>query len=220
MKLSERNTRVARCNDLPVWGRGVLPSGILCWRSIRQDVYTGTKDNLLAAGFARPEWFPRAPLPGKRPGSTKRSFYIDSPRGTISLRDLANGKWEICLPISEEERARRKAEEGAQCDREQRDRQQREDKEYADNREQEQRDDEQRLAALMRRLPPFAEGVSESEREHLRVLRALSDRSWETLLNIAELWLLSDDKRGTLAQPLRLAARLELVVDNSGGAHG
>lgn len=71
---------------------------------------------------------------------------------------------------------------------------------------------EQRLCALLQALPPLHGDLTQSEITHLRMLRAVSDRTFHVIASFAEDMLLRDAKNGELAQPLR--ARLELVVDN------
>jgi hypothetical protein len=69
---------------------------------------------------------------------------------------------------------------------------------------------EQRLCALLQALPPLHGDLTESEIACLRMLRAVSDRTFGVIVSFMEDMLLRDAQRGDLVQPLR--ARLELVV--------
>ena len=70
--------------------------------------------------------------------------------------------------------------------------------------------DEQRLCALLDALPPLHGDLTESEIACLRMLRAVSDRTFGVIVSFMEDMLLRDAQNGDLVQPLR--ARLELVV--------
>lgn len=78
------------------------------------DVYEGTKAELIAAGFARAEWFPD---PGNPPrdnrGRIRRSFSFEGPHGyEIVLRQQGTGdRWACYVSVSAEEQQRRAAEE-------------------------------------------------------------------------------------------------------------
>lgn len=93
--------------DLAVWEEGWVPNDIRLWKRHDSDRYTGTKAALIVGGYARCEWFPTAPQPGKRPGTIKRAFRFSNDLGRIGLRDKANGFWEVDMPISDTERVAR-----------------------------------------------------------------------------------------------------------------
>jgi len=63
---------------------------------------------------------------------------------------------------------------------------------------------ELRLRALLEALPPLNGQLTELEIEHLRMLRALSDRSFAAVASFIEDMLLRDAQHGELAQPLRV----------------
>jgi hypothetical protein len=62
---------------------------------------------------------------------------------------------------------------------------------------------ELRLRALLEALPPLHGSLTELEIEHLRMLRAMSDRSFGAVASLAEDLLLRDAEHGELVQPLR-----------------
>lgn len=79
------------------------------------DRYIGTKEALIAGGFAKAEWFPDIPTKAPSRGLT-RTYRIPSAmsrkhhvRGElhIELERLRNGRWELRLPVSAEEEERR-----------------------------------------------------------------------------------------------------------------
>jgi hypothetical protein len=71
---------------------------------------------------------------------------------------------------------------------------------------------DQRLRALLDALPPLNGQLADHEIEHLRMLRALSDRSFAAVASFIDDMLLRDARNGNLVQPLR--ARLELVYSS------
>src|SRR5258708_20226487 len=86
------------------------------------DTYSGSKAALIAAGLAKPEWFPTSPQsPGGRRRGVKRKFKFPLPhslkreakiRGRtsdIELIDRVKGTWELHIPVSDEEEAKRRA---------------------------------------------------------------------------------------------------------------
>lgn len=159
-------------------------------RGTVSDYYAGTKDALISAGVAKLAWFPHAAQRDSR-GRIKRTFSIEGEHGTIELRER-RGKWELFVPVSEDERERR---------------------ERAANRDPGPIADKQsspKPEAVT--LAPFADGsITEFERHHLRVLRTLSAEGREQIRYLAA-GLLQVDGEAIAPHPAR--RRLTLVVNN------
>jgi hypothetical protein len=168
----------------------LLSGGIRYTKYGRDDFFEGPKQALIDAGYALTEWFPCSPILDKH-GRTKRSFFILDDNGKrITLRDMGNGRWCLWRPVSGEECERRHREGPAQ-------------------------DDGEALAAILKTLPPFVPGsMSDSERYHMRILRALDAGRRGALTILAASLLISDSKRRELDQPKPARPGLRLVIDN------
>jgi hypothetical protein len=203
---------IRRIEDLSVdyHDEGRLPSGVIARKGLERDFYRASKDALITAGIAHAEWFPEKPMPGKRPGTTKRHFFIDG----IFVRDLhPTNLWLIELPVSEEEKSRRRHEweRYHALEREKREEQAR--AEMLAKQEREELEFKHRLDLQLGKLPPLAPGsMSEGEIYAARIMRALNDRHWNVVLNLAERYLASQQP------PRGLCTPLQLVVDNDRGA--
>lgn len=172
-----------------------------------QDGYSGTKEALIAAGVAQPEWFPEG-IQRHKGGRLKHVFKFDVENGRASLRKDKAGEWHLDLPIPFVEFIRRHDELDAESEQRRATERRRDaDTEY----EQQVREADD----LVRRLPSLDGELGAGEIDQVRVLRALSDKSWRIICRISKLTLLSDMKYGDLRQELRpLPPKLYLAVDN------
>lgn len=193
-------------DEIPVNGYGVLPNGLQVWKWIARDCYAGTKEALILAGIAQADWFPSVPIPAARLGSAKRAFTIKAAAGRIKVIVRTSRKWEIDIPVSEEERGRREREHEQQIKAE------REALRAQEERLEEQED--ARLRKSINLAPPVAPGsLSEAELHHIRLLRTVSSRTRGNILGFTERLMLADAKYGDLAQ--RQSPQLVLVIDNT-----
>lgn len=149
------------------------------------DHYEGTRLALVAARLCRAEWFPVEPVPyGKRAGAVKRSFQVPcekSADGAALLRQLqpySRDRWSLSIRCNEEETNRREAQRDAECGGERM-------ASMAQSQAKEQDEYERSMAAAVQSLAPFAGAVTQAEREHLRVMRALSPRRWKCVAELA-----------------------------------
>ena len=162
------------------------------------DYYRGTKDELIAAGICKAEWFPAAPVVIDKRGRVKRSFSVETRFGSASLHDYADGIWGIYLPVSETE-VRRRAEDY--------ERKQHQERARAAEHE------KQAISVLKRRLPPLDDELSTAEIDHLRVMRAINEAHRSNVVDLTE-FLFLRGVGGKLTQPIRALKHLTLVVDN------
>jgi hypothetical protein len=72
--------------------------------------------------------------------------------------------------------------------------------------------EERQVGALIDSLPPLRGSLTASEADHVRMLRAVSDRTFQVIASFTREMLLRDAERGQLAQTPRI--RLHVVVDN------
>jgi hypothetical protein len=111
-------------HEIPVWTSSIS-GGVKRWKCTTYDEYTGSREALLAGGYARAEWFPAGAQLDSR-GRRKRTFLIAAPTGKVVLSERRNGQWRVEVPVPAEECERRRAEWVAQRQREQKLRAQRE----------------------------------------------------------------------------------------------
>lgn len=109
---------IGSIQELRVWEEGWI-GDVRARKLPRSDEYVAEREILISAGFAERHWFPVAPMPGKRPGTTKRVFKYQTGQGRVCLTDLnLEGRWQVLLPISEEELGARAKERDAAAERE------------------------------------------------------------------------------------------------------
>jgi hypothetical protein len=174
------------------------------------DCYTGTKEQLVAAGICLPDWFPETLAKHKR--GQKRTYY----RVQLVQRSDTTGAWYWVVKIwtSDAERKRREDELKRQWGEDRRrvdERRERED--------QERRAQEAQEAAEIRRTitlapPVTAASLTEAELRHIRILRTVGADLREHFLDLAEVSLVGEAKRGKLAWPQSGRPTLQIVVDN------
>jgi hypothetical protein len=193
------------------------------------DRHLGERDELIAAGLAKPDWFPTGAQRARR--GVKRTFAIvtELSRSTtysrrqlhVELHDRRNGRWELRIPVSEQEERRRIEAAHRRCQEADRAR------ELAAMRKAAAAESEReaRIARLIRGLPPFVPGsMSQAERHQMRILRGLSEQRREIVMGLLERLL--DDKavsvdydvrigdEGTHSEAVDQKRGLRLVVDN------
>jgi hypothetical protein len=185
---------------------GVLPNGLQVWKLVDRDSYAGTQETLILAGIAQADWFPSSAMPGRPFSRAGRAFTIKTAAGRIKLVIRAGRKWEIDVPVSGEERSRRKRELHRQIKAE-RDALRSEEEQLV-----EQEDEGLRKSITL--APPVEPGsFSESELHHIRLLRTINHRTRSNILGFTERLMLSDARYGDLAQ--RQAPKLVLAIDNT-----
>ena len=203
------------------------------WQSATADFIRGTKNQLIAAGICKARWFPKKlelkwhkdgrPYMGNNGRQCVRRTYVvedQEPETMLMFKLDALGVklWTVQIAVDEDERRRREQalEEGEEERIRRLEQRDVREQERAEEGEQEREQQDRDIADLKRRLPPLDGELSEGEREHLRVLRALNDESWESLVRWCEHLLLADAKEGTLDQELRPnSTTLRLIVDNT-----
>lgn len=193
------------------------------------DLYEGTKSDLIAAGLARAEWFPanlqpefcRDGSPKLRKGKqrVRRTYHVEGRKPEIMLIHLPyRDGWILQIAVSDGEKRRREAAEKAAANDLRR--QVEEELRLAGifQRENAERDgDHERNFEVLRQLPQFESGsMSEGEKYAMRLFRALTDRSWDFIVDWAEITLTNpateDHKALALEKPPH--QHLKLVVDN------
>jgi hypothetical protein len=205
-RLSNAPESASGYDEIPVNGCGDLSNGLQVWKWVAGDTYAGTKEALILARIAQADWFPSTPRPRSRPSSAGRVFTIDTATGRIKLIARTSRKWEIELPVSEEERGWREREHHRQIKAER-------DAQRAEEERQEEQEDE-RLRKSVTLAPAVASGsLSAAELHHVRLLRTVNHRTRNNILAFTERLMLVDAKYGDLAQ--RQSAQLLLVIDNT-----
>ena len=205
-RLSNAPGRASGYDEIPVNGYGALPNGLQVWKWVAADTYTGTKQALILAGIAQADWFPNISRPRNRPGSARRALTIDTATGRIKLIACTSRKWEIEIPVSEEERSRREREHHRQVKAER-------DATRADEERQGEQEDERLKKSVTLAPAVAADGLSAAELLHIRLLRTVNRRTRDNILAFTERLMLADAKYGDLAQ--RQLPHLVLVIDNT-----
>lgn len=215
MKTKPRIQSRAGVDSLSFNEKALLPNGVRVEKWTTCDTFWGRKHELIAAGCALPEWFPDAPIVGKQPGTTKGRFHYPDPAGCGDVLLARSGQniWRVELPIVKELEERRHAELKAHWERRDKQQQQKKDDEQRATVVRDENEFQERLAACLKRLPVFVPGsMSEGEIHVMRVLRAIDDRHWNTIINIAERFLASEKCDESPEKPT--APHLRLVVSN------
>lgn len=144
------------------------------------DYYEGTKDQLTAIGIPA-DWFP-IKLKSDSRGRVKRRYAVEGWSDwllSVKAQDKQGIRWSVVVPASEEEHARRK-EEKRQADLASL---------LAKDAAREERY-QRLLKARLQTLHQFSDCLTEGEKQHLRVLRALDDDSRGIVLSLAERYLI------------------------------
>jgi hypothetical protein len=71
------------------------------------DIYEGTKEALIASGKCKAEWFP-AQLATYKAGNQIRTKRQYKAPGGVDISSRADGRWTVRIPVSEEEKRRRR----------------------------------------------------------------------------------------------------------------
>lgn len=201
------------------------------------DLYEGTKSDLIAAGLARAEWFPanlqpefcRDGSPKLRKGKqgVRRTYHVEGRKPEIMLIHLpyrdGTEKWILQISVSDDEKRRREAAAKAAASelRRQVDEELRLARIFQSENAERDGDRERNLEKVLRQLPQFEPGsMSEGEKYAMRLFRALSDRSWDFIVDWAEISLTNPSTEGHKALAVKQPPHqhLKLVVDNTRGA--
>jgi hypothetical protein len=194
-------------DEIPVNGYGVLRNGLQVWKWIARDCYAGTKEGLILAGIAQADWFPSVPIPpGARLRSAKRAFTVKAAAGRIKVIVRTSRKWEIDIPVSEEERSRREREHDRQIKAER-------DALRAEEERQEEQEDAGLRKAITLAPQVAPSSLSEAELHHIRLLRTVNYRTRSNILGFTERLMLADARYGDLAE--RQLPQLVLAIDNT-----